>query len=153
MEVLPSMLEELKKRYPQVLAHLGDIQERQDLPDNSFDRIVVVHVLEHLPNLPAALAEIRRLVKPDGICDFVIPCEGSFAYQIARNISARRMFEKRYKMSYDWCYKSEHINTCEETLCEIAEAGFEITWQRYFPFPVPMVWPNLAIGMRCHPRK
>lgn len=38
-----------------------------DFPDNFFDLIVSHEVFEHLPNVPAALAEIRRVLKPDGL--------------------------------------------------------------------------------------
>jgi len=34
------------------------------LPDNSFDRIVCSHVIEHLTDIPAVMAEIHRVAKP-----------------------------------------------------------------------------------------
>ena len=40
----------------------------------------------------------------------VIPCEGGLAYSLARRISAQRIFEKRYGMSYRFFIESEHIN-------------------------------------------
>ena len=55
---------------------VGDCQRRMPFPDASFDRVLAIHVLEHLPDLPAALAEIRRLLKPSGRFVVVIPCEG-----------------------------------------------------------------------------
>jgi 2-polyprenyl-3-methyl-5-hydroxy-6-metoxy-1,4-benzoquinol methylase len=35
---------------------------------------MAIHVLEHLPNLPAAVRELRRLVKEDGRLIAMIPC-------------------------------------------------------------------------------
>ena len=45
---------------------VADCQQRLPFEDGSFDRALAIHVLEHLPNLPAAVAEIHRLLKPSG---------------------------------------------------------------------------------------
>ena len=37
------------------------------LPDESFDTVFCVDVVEHLPNLPRFVAEFRRLLKPGGL--------------------------------------------------------------------------------------
>lgn len=36
-------------------------------PDNSFDVVLVAHVLEHLPDPQVALAEVHRVLKPGGV--------------------------------------------------------------------------------------
>jgi 2-polyprenyl-3-methyl-5-hydroxy-6-metoxy-1,4-benzoquinol methylase len=40
-------------------------------PDASFDVVVSFGVLEHVPNDSASLAEIRRILKPDGVFFFL----------------------------------------------------------------------------------
>jgi len=35
-------------------------------PDNSFDRVIANHMLYHVPDRPAALSEIRRVLRPGG---------------------------------------------------------------------------------------
>jgi len=127
---------------------IGDVQEHIDVPDRFFDRIIAIHVLEHLPNLPAALEEIRRVIKPDGYISIVIPCEGGKAYELARNISARKLFEKRYRCSYDWVIKSEHVNSAWELLEEL-EKHFHIKNKTYWPLKLPSINLNLVIGMTC----
>ncbi len=99
-ELRPEMAAVIAERHPGVEVITGDCQQRMPFEDGSFDRALAIHVLEHLPNLPAALAEIRRLLKPTGRFVVVIPCEGGLAYSLARRVSAQRVFEKRYKMSY-----------------------------------------------------
>ena len=42
-------------------AVVGDCQQRMDFEEGYFDRILAIHVLEHLPNLPAAVREMHRL--------------------------------------------------------------------------------------------
>jgi SAM-dependent methyltransferase len=149
LELRPDMASRLQQKFPTVKVTVGDIQKRIDYPNGYFDRIIAVHVLEHLPDLPAALFEIKRLLKPGGFCEFVVPCEGGLAYSLAREISAKRIFEKKYKTSYDWFIKSEHVNSCFEIMDELVNSGFQISWKKHFPFPVNFIYCNLAIGIYC----
>ncbi len=43
--------------------------DAQDLPfaDNCFDVVLANHILYHVPDLPAATSEIRRVLKPEGV--------------------------------------------------------------------------------------
>jgi SAM-dependent methyltransferase len=151
-ELRPSMAERIVERFPAVEVVVGDCQQRLDFDDGFFDRVVAIHVLEHLRNLPSALAEIRRLLKPEGQLCVVIPCEGGWAYSFARNISTRRIFEKRFNMPYDWCIQSEHVNLPAEIFEELAQF-FEITNRSYFPLVAPSVQLNLVIGLTLRPRR
>ena len=65
-ELRPEMAAILRERHPAVEVVVADCQRPIPFPDASFDRVLAIHVLEHLPDLPAALAEIRRVLKPDG---------------------------------------------------------------------------------------
>jgi len=149
-ELRPEMAAVIAERHPTVEVITADCQQRMPFEDGSFDRALAIHVLEHLPDLPAALAEIHRLLKPTGRFVVVIPCEGGLAYSLARRVSAQRVFEKRYKMSYRWCIESEHINVPSEIL-EECSAYFRIVRRRYFPLVIPLTAPNLVIGLEFAP--
>jgi SAM-dependent methyltransferase len=151
LELREDMAARIRERFPGVKTIVGDVQQALDFPNHHFDRVVAIHVLEHLPDLPSALKEIHRLVNPKGRFDVVIPCEGGAAYTLARRISAQRIFEKRYKMSYDWFVKSEHINVPHEILGEL-NRYFKIEKSRHFPLMIPSVMINLVIGLRLSPR-
>ena len=153
LELRANMASRLRERFPRIQILVGDCQERLEFPDGFFDRILAIHVLEHLPNLPAALREMYRLCdKQKGVFTVVIPCEGSLAYGLARRISAQRIFERRYGQPYDWFIRREHINRPAEILAELG-LYFQIEHRAYFPLRVPFLSCNLCIGLTLLPRE
>ncbi len=152
LELRPNMSAEIRRRFPRVQTITGDCQQRIDFADGYFDRILAIHVLEHLPNLPATVRELYRLCdKERGILSVVIPCEGGLAYSLARKVSAQRIFEKRYNQPYRWFIEREHVNRPHEILGEL-RPYFRVTRRKFFPLPVPAVFCNLVIGLTLTPR-
>jgi SAM-dependent methyltransferase len=150
IELRAAMAQQIAKRFPGVTTVTGDCQQHLDFADGFFDRILAIHVLEHLPDLPSALGEVRRVLAKDGVFSVVIPCDPGLAYGLARRISAQRIFERRYKQSYDWFIRSEHINGPREIMDELVR-GFTVVRQRYFPLFVPAIPLNLCIGLTLKP--
>lgn len=111
VELRPAMAEHIRQHYPNVTVVTGDIQKVLPYEARSFDRILAIHVLEHLPDLPATITEVARLLKPDGLFTIVIPCDPGLVYACARKISAERLFRKHYKLPYGWLIRREHINS------------------------------------------
>jgi SAM-dependent methyltransferase len=57
-------------------AHQANIQidlQAIDLPDRHLDVVLTAHVLEHVPEYKAALAEIHRVLRPGGVLYLNIP--------------------------------------------------------------------------------
>lgn len=153
VDIRENIVSELCKQFPEVNAILADCQTRMDFADGYFDRILAIHVLEHLPDLPAAVREMYRLCnKEKGVLSIVIPCEGSLAYSLARKISAQRIFEKRYKQSYRWFIECEHINLPYEIFEELAPY-FTLEASTYYPIPIKREFCNLCIGATLRPKK
>jgi len=153
VDIRENMVAGLRAQFPEINAIVGDCQGVMDFEDAYFDRILAIHVLEHLPNLPAAVREMHRVCdKTRGVLSIVIPCEGSLAYSIARKISAQRVFEARYKQSYRWLIEREHINLPHEIFEEL-DPYFSQTSSSYFPIPVPIEFCNLCIGMTFAPKR
>jgi SAM-dependent methyltransferase len=146
LELRENMAQEIQRRYPAAKTLVGDCQQRLPVADGHFDRILAIHVLEHLPNLPAAVAEMERLLAATGVLCVVIPCDPGLAYGLARKISAERIFRKRYRQSYDWFIRREHINSPHEIIGQLAQR-FQIVHRRFFPLRVPLIDLNLCIGM------
>ena len=60
--------------------------EELAFPDDSFDAVVSVHAIEHIPDLAGAFAEMARVLRPGGRALFVYPAEpvqGMFAVPTA----------------------------------------------------------------------
>ena len=53
----------------------GDIRDGLALPDDGLDYAVAIHVLQDLawPDIPAALAELRRVLKPGAVLRLALP--------------------------------------------------------------------------------
>ena len=152
-EFRENMAAEIRRRFPHVKTVVADCQQRLDFPDDYFDRIVAVHVLEHLPNLPGCVREMHRLAnKSKGQFLVVIPTEGSLAYSLARKVSAERVYKKRYGGSYKWFYTREHINLPHEIIEEL-EPYFTVESRTLFPLAfMPWLFCNLCIGLVLRPR-
>jgi ubiquinone/menaquinone biosynthesis C-methylase UbiE len=46
-----------------------------NLPDHSFDLVLCLHVLEHVPDDRKAMAELRRVLRPSGMAVIMVPLE------------------------------------------------------------------------------
>ncbi|MDR1166476.1 MAG: class I SAM-dependent methyltransferase [Deltaproteobacteria bacterium] len=146
IEMRPELCAKIASLFPGVKTYPLDCQETLPFADDYFDRIIAIHVLEHLPDLPRALAGFYRVLKPGGKFSVVIPCEGAWAHRLARNISARRHFEKKYGQSYDWFINSEHLSRPREIIEELKRL-FTLEGTRYYPLLVPIINVNLTIGL------
>jgi len=148
LELRPNFVEVLNGLLGPGHAVAGDIEKHAPWPDAYFDRVIAIHVLEHLRDLPAALTEIRRVLRPGGVLDVVLPCEGGALYQLGREFTSKRMFEKHFSdVSYERIIKSDHVSTYEEVEFELAKA-FDVDVKRYFPLMLPTVHANVCVGLR-----
>ena len=152
LEMRQEMAQLIRERFPSVNVVVGDCQKSINFQDDFFDKVLAIHVLEHLPNLPSALKEIHRVLKPNGEFCVVIPCEGGLAHRSARNISVKPIFQKRYGISHELYTKCEHVNTAKEVIEEL-KIYFKTDKSSFFPLKIPLISINLAIGMVLKPQQ
>jgi SAM-dependent methyltransferase len=151
LEMRDEFCERLSRQPGIAGVHCANVEQPTPFEAGSFDRVVAIHVLEHLRDLPRAVDQIYRILADDGIFDVVLPCEGGLAYYIARHISAKPFFEKRFGMSYDPIIANEHVNTLREVL-ETLEPHFVAESTSRFPLGIPINSLNLAIALRMKKR-
>jgi SAM-dependent methyltransferase len=83
LDVSPEVIARFREKWPQCRAVCDSIL-RSDLPDESYDVVVVVGGLHHLERVDEALIEIHRLLRPGGSLCFYEPHTGSLADRIRR---------------------------------------------------------------------
>ena len=64
------------------------IADTKDLPDATFDVVTMWHVLEHVPDVQAQIAELKRLVKEGGTIIIAVPNFKSYDAQYYQNFWA-----------------------------------------------------------------
>jgi 2-polyprenyl-3-methyl-5-hydroxy-6-metoxy-1,4-benzoquinol methylase len=89
--------------------------EEAHLPSNSFDTVIMCHVLEHLPHPQAALKEIHRILKPEGLVLVYCPNAGSYL---------AKFFGGYW---HGWAIPFHFYHYTDRTIKDLAErAGFKI---------------------------
>jgi phosphatidylethanolamine/phosphatidyl-N-methylethanolamine N-methyltransferase len=114
---------------------------RLSFADQSFDRVIATHVLEHLPEPHKVLREWIRVIKPDGILSIVLPCDPGLAWRVGRMLGPRRSFQKQ-GIDYDYWMAREHINPINNLVTFIRHY-FEDLDEQWLPLRVPLMDVNL----------
>ncbi len=146
VELRPAMAQALHRRFPGAHAVVADCQLGLPYADASFDRVIAIHVLEHLPDLPRAVAELRRVLRPGGSLALVYPCDPGPTYWLARKISAERLFRRHFRRPYGWLIRREHVNNPAEIEAVLGQ-HFQLSERRFFPLRLPLRALNLCVGV------
>jgi ubiquinone/menaquinone biosynthesis C-methylase UbiE len=112
------------------------IAERLPLPDHSVDNAVLCLVLCSLPDRPAALAEVIRVLRPDGRLRFLEHTIGA---------SAALRLVQRIADATVWPLLMGGCHTATDSVRAITDAGFDITDCRHLRFP------DIALTQPCTP--
>jgi phosphatidylethanolamine/phosphatidyl-N-methylethanolamine N-methyltransferase len=115
---------------------------RLNYPDASFDRLVSIYNLEHLPQPHRVLKEWRRVVKSGGVMSIAIPLDGGIAWRLGRYLTTRRSFA-REGLDLDYIIAREHINPAYN-LIALIRRYFPKRREWWYPFGVHLVDVNLV---------
>src|SRR5579859_5548598 len=92
-------LEEAAAAGGPIVYRLGDALHLP-YPDASFDIVVLFDVLEHVPDVGRAVAEIARVLRPGGTFHGFVPCEGNRRTLFALLRHSRRWPIHRWKRDH-----------------------------------------------------
>ena len=114
--------------------------------DNSFDRLIATHVLEHIYQPHLALKEWARVVKHGGILSILIPTDPGLAWRLGRNLGPRKNAIAQ-GIPYDYLMAREHVNSCNNLIALLRHYFSERT-EAWWPFPIPSI--DLNLFFTCH---
>ena len=99
VDISTRALEEAWQAGGPIIYKLGDAL---NLPyaDASFDIVVLFDVLEHVPDVGRAVAEVARVLRPGGVFHGFVPCEGNKHTLFARLRHSRRLPIHRWKRDH-----------------------------------------------------
>ena len=107
-----------------------------DLPDDSADAVLSTFTLCTIPDVAAALAEVRRVLRPGGALHFlehgIAPEEGVRRWQ--------RRLEPLQKRAFDGCHLTRPIDRI------VAESGLELVEVDRAYAPLPKLMRPWAFG-------
>lgn len=121
-----------------------EVQDATNLvyADDSFDRLISVYNLEHLPQPHLVLKEWCRVLKPGGVITIAIPLDGGLAWRLGRYLTTRRSFA-REGLDLDYIIAREHINP-SYNLIPLVRHYFQDRSEFWYPFKVPLIDINLV---------
>jgi phosphatidylethanolamine/phosphatidyl-N-methylethanolamine N-methyltransferase len=110
--------------------------------DDTADRLIGSHVLEHLPEPHKVLREWSRVVKDGGIITVALPCDPGFLWRFGRNFGPRKNNLANGNTHYDYWMAREHVNPIQN-LWTMFDYYFPERKDVWFPAIVPSYDMNL----------
>jgi hypothetical protein len=94
------------------LSRLRDVfADVADVPaDRRYDRITTIAALEHICDLPLALARAAKLLAPGAAFRAAIPSEGGLLWKLGWSLTTGLEFRLRHGLDYGLLMAHEHIN-------------------------------------------
>lgn len=112
--------------------------------DNSFDRVIAAHVLEHLYKPHEVLREWVRVLKPGGTLSLVLPCDPGVMWRLGRYFGPRQR-AKQNGLAYDYVMAREHVNAITN-LTAFIRYYFNNRKEYWWPFQIPSTDMNLIFA-------
>ncbi|CAA9893013.1 Ubiquinone/menaquinone biosynthesis methyltransferase [Candidatus Methylobacter favarea] len=136
----------LKGKFDNKLLYETQSGEELHYVDNSFDRLIASHVLEHISQPHLALKEWRRVVKNRGVLSILIPTDPGIAWRLGRHLGPRKNALAQ-GIAYDYVMAREHVNSCNNLIALLRHYFPERT-ESWWPFPIPSI--DLNLFFVCH---
>lgn len=144
-DINTTMIDQIKIH--QSLFNTGKIKILQEdatnlsFKDNTFDRVIAAHILEHIYPPYLVLEEWVRVLKPRGILTLVLPCDPGFLWRLGRFAIARKKIIKT-GLLYDYWMAREHVNPIN-CLISFVRYYFKNIKEEWYPFYIPSIDINL----------
>lgn len=125
--------------------------ERLSYADESFDRLIATHVLEHIYQPHLAIKEWARVVRDGGTLSVLIPTDPGIAWRMGRHLGPRKN-AIAHGIAYDYVMAREHVNSCNN-LIALLRHYFPDRSEAWWPLPVPSIDLNLFFAFHAVVKK
>jgi len=116
--------------------------------NDSFDRVIATHVLEHIPDPVTVLEEWVRVLRPGGVLSLILPSDPGMAWRLGRSFGPRAK-ARATGLPYDYYMSVEHVNSIFN-LRQILRHHFPNRRDRWWPLRLPMPDINLIYALNCY---
>ena len=113
---------------------------------NTFDRVIISHTLEHIPNPEFFIKGVMKLLKRGGVLSISLPTDPGLFYRISRMVNKIFSFNSKLKISaleYDYSNAIEHINSIFNLVNIIRYNYKKRVTESFLPFKVKLIDLNL----------
>ncbi len=119
-------------------------------PDNSFDVVVSVEVMEHVENLSEYLGDIYRILKPNGCFVWTTPCANSFSIEhvygvLTRQIDPTNEGYRRWRWEDPTHVRRLRTAEAEDRLMEAGFSDVEFRLRSHLFSFIFSSWPMYAL--------
>lgn len=121
------------------------------LEDHSVDVVLTFYNLEHLTPLDTYLAELRRVLRPDGVLVGCVPAEGGLAWGLGRRLTTYRWFAANTKIDLMKVICWGHPNFADDIVSQL-DRYFQRSLIEYWPMHLPSIDVNLVLSFVYLPR-
>jgi ubiquinone/menaquinone biosynthesis C-methylase UbiE len=120
--------------------------------NNTFDRIIISHCLEHILEPEKFINEMLRVLKKNGIISIALPCDPGILWRLGRVFMKKIYLKNKMKKEYDHDYiiATEHINSIFN-LYTIIKKKFNVVKENFYPLNFHIIDANLFYI--CHIKK
>ena len=113
---------------------------------NTFDRIIISHTLEHIPDPEFFIKGLMKVLKKGGVLSISLPTDPGLFYRISRMVNQIFSFNSKLKMSaleYDYSNAIEHINSIFNLVNIIRYNYKKNITESFLPFKIKLIDLNL----------
>ncbi|MDR1398163.1 MAG: class I SAM-dependent methyltransferase [Desulfarculales bacterium] len=146
-DVNTCLLQEAKAKNSNI--HKGklryEIQDAKNLgyDDSYFDRLIAVHVLEHIYEPHLAIQEWLRVIKNGGMLSVLIPTDPGLAWRMGRRLGPRKNALNK-GIAYDYIMAREHVNSVINLIAFLRHyISSPQKYEYWWPCPIASIDMNL----------
>lgn len=148
-------IEAAQTRHPDYKLAVIGLDGKTSYPDNHFDTIAIIEVIEHVANEAATLAELDRILKPGGKLLLTTPHNGLLTFLDPGNFKfafprIHRFIHLKIKRDRDY-YNERFVRGAQKGLAgDITVSGDRKPWHRHYkPAQITAACPSTLQLERC----